>query len=138
MHRLQHGITDVAILPRDLARSVAFYRDQVGFTVEHVMPGFVDFDGPGVRLALWERDHLRRTIGVDVDLTSPAGVMVAVRLDSTSEVDEWYERLRSQSVEFESAPADYPWNARGAYFRGPDDELWELFAWHAGGEPGHV
>ncbi len=31
------------------------------------------------------------------------------------------------------APADYPWNARCAYFTDPDDTLWELYAWLEGG-----
>lgn len=46
--------------------------------------------------------------------------------------------LRRRGITFQVEPADYPWNARCAYFTGPDHELWELYAWYEGGEPGAV
>jgi hypothetical protein len=30
------------------------------------------------------------------------------------------------------------WNAYCAYFFGPDDEVWELYAWRQGGGPGKL
>ena len=41
-----------------------------------------------------------------------------------------------KGVAFVRPPADYPWNARCVYFSGPDGEVWELYAWLAGGAPG--
>ncbi len=133
------AISDICLIVQDLEVSVDFYHRVLGFEIAHRMPGFVDFVGPGVVLAVWSADHISRTTGVAAQ-GGPAAhaVMIAVRLDSTDEVDEVAADLGALGVEFLSAPADYPWNARCAYFRGPDNELWELYAWYAGGEPGAV
>ena len=36
-------------------------------------------------------------------------------------------------MRFVSAPGDYPWNARCAYFTDPDDNVWEIYAWYPDG-----
>src|SRR3954467_11467222 len=41
IHRLNHAVLYV----RDVARSVAFYRDVLGFTVKHELPGGPSFGG---------------------------------------------------------------------------------------------
>jgi len=132
-------ITDVCVITRDLARAIEFYTGPLGLTLDHRMEGFADFRGMGIALAVWQADHLRAHTGVPA---SPAGsgpaVMIAVRLSSPAEVDARYESLRRAGVRFTTPPADYPWNARCAYFTGPDQELWELYAWYSGGEPGAV
>jgi catechol 2,3-dioxygenase-like lactoylglutathione lyase family enzyme len=133
-------ITDVCLIPDDLDLAIAFYRDVLGYQVSHRMPGFVDFTGPGPVLALWEAEHLSANTGVPATAGRAAGpaVMLAIELDSPDEVDVAHGRLTSRGVEFYREPADYPWNARCAYFAGPCGELWELYAWYDGGEPGAV
>jgi len=49
-----------------------------------------------------------------------------------------YRELADRGVPFQGPPADYPWNAYCAYFFGPDDEVWELYAWREGGGPGKL
>jgi catechol 2,3-dioxygenase-like lactoylglutathione lyase family enzyme len=44
----------VMIGTRDLARSLEFYRDRLGLTVQQQIPGFAFLDGGGVTLALSE------------------------------------------------------------------------------------
>ena len=133
-------ITDVCLIPDDLDRAIAFYCDALGYRVSHRMPGFADFIGPGPVLALWEAGHIRANTGVPATAGRATGprVMLAIELDSPGEVDAVYERLASRGVEFYRVPADYPWNARCAYFGGPCGEFWELYAWYDGGEPGAV
>ncbi|MDQ1130324.1 VOC family protein [Microbacterium sp. SORGH_AS_0888] len=137
---LNELIRDVAILVSDVDRSVAFYRDVLGFRLEHRMPGFADFVGPQVRLALWERAHFSSHIGFDpgTDGGGPQ-VMIAVHLPAPSDVDAQHRMLLDRGVDVIRAPADYrAWNARALYFRGPDGEVWELYAWFDGGEPGEL
>lgn len=139
-HALNELIRDVALLVTDVERSVAFYRDVLGFRLEHRMPGFADFTGPRVRLALWERAHFASHIGFDpgVDGGGPQ-VMIAVHLPTLADVDIQYRMLCDRGVEVIRPPADYrQWNARALYFRGPDGEVWELYAWFDGGEPGRL
>jgi catechol 2,3-dioxygenase-like lactoylglutathione lyase family enzyme len=132
----RHPITDIGILVGDIERSIAFYRDKLGFRLWHRMPDFVDFQGAGLTLALWTREHINRHTGVGVPPCGAASAFIAVRLDEPTDVDRTYDELRKANVAFVGIPADYPWNVRAAYFKGPDGEVWELYAWHDGGAPG--
>ena len=135
----RHAISDVCILCSDIERSIRFYVDKLGFRPKHRAEGFADFAGAGLTLALWEIDHISRHTG----LSSLRGLgahkaCIAVHLPSPEEVDASYRELSDKGVPFQSPPADYPWNAYCCYFTGPDDEVWELYAWRSGGAPGKV
>jgi catechol 2,3-dioxygenase-like lactoylglutathione lyase family enzyme len=131
-------ITDVCLVTRDLDTAVEFYLGKLDFELDSRMPGFADFTGPGVVLALWDAQLIRDTTGVPAQVSEPDGhgVMIAVELESPERIDETYQRLTARGVEFYRPPADYPWNARCIYFPGPCGEFWEFFAWHEGGKPG--
>lgn len=133
-------ITDICLITRNLDESIEFYTQKLGFTLKHRMPGFADFAGPGVILALWDAEHIQKTTGVRSQRVEPQGhnVMLAVKLETPEHIDRLHEDLVARSVEFYDAPADYPWNARCLYLAGPCGELWEFFAWYEGGEPGAV
>ena len=134
----RHAITDTCVLVRDLEASIAFYRDKLGFAPQHRAPGFADFTGAGHTLALWERMHIAANTGVPVDLDASAGLVIAVKLPDVASLDAAYAELCAKGVAFIRPPANYPWNARCVYFAGPDGELWELYAWLAGGAPGKI
>lgn len=138
--RTRPTITDVCLITPDLESSIGFYTDTLGFTLRSRMPGFADFRGPGVILALWESGKLEETTGVpgQVQTTPARSVMLACELGSPDEIDRTYQEYLERGVEFYSEPQDYPWNARCIYFPGPNGELWEFFAWYEGGEPGIV
>ena len=129
-----HPITDICILSTDAERAVAFYTGKLGFEMTRRAESFAEFRGAGVTLAVWEIDHLAERTGVD-NTKGPGAhkICIAVRLDSAAMVDAAYEELSAKGVVFAGPPADYEWNARGCYFSGPDDELWEIYAWKEGG-----
>lgn len=131
-------VTDVCLITPDLEGSIGFYTDTLGFTLRSRMPGFADFHGPGMILALWESERLTETTGIHGQdaVTRAHGVMLACELDTPAAIDAAYDDLRHRGVRFYGQPENYPWNARCAYFAGPNGELWELFAWYEGGEPG--
>lgn len=132
-------LSEVCIITRDLEKSLTFYVEVMGLTLDYRMPGFADFSGEGVRLALWSLDHLAETTGVSPTPGTPGHtMMIAINFGSPEEIDQQYEILRARGVQFVRPPQDYPWNARCVYFPGPDGELWELYAWFDGGEPGKV
>lgn len=130
----RHAISDVCILVEDVERSIRFYVDRLGFTLRQRAPGFADFSGAGLTLALWEIDHISTNTGVSGRRGPGAHkVCVAVALPTPETVDQCYAELLGTGVPFQGPPADYPWNARCCYFAGPDDELWELYSWLPGG-----
>lgn len=135
----RHAISDVCILTQDIERSIAFYTGKLGFTLKHRAPGFADFTGAGLTLALWEIDHISRHAGLSAQRASgDHNVLIAILLPSPAEVDACHTELSAVGVPFQRAPADYAWNARCCYFAGPDGEVWELYAWLAGGAPGKL
>ena len=133
-------ITDICFLVDDLEKACAFYVDRLGFKLRRRAPGFADFKGAGVTLALWEIEHIAENTGVSAR-RAPPGVhkaCAAIELASPSQVDAAYAELSSAGVTFQGPPANYSWNARCCYFADPDDNLWELYAWAEGGPVGDV
>lgn len=136
-----HAITDICLLVESVERSIAFYVDKLGFKLRRRAEGFADFSGAGVTLAVWEREHMGRSTGVPARATTAAErkTIIAVEMARVSLIDDTYRELSAAAVVFERPPADYPWNARCAYFVDPDGTLWELYAWLDGGpEAGHT
>lgn len=128
-------ITDVCLLVEDIERAVDFYTRVLGFRLRRRAEGFADFHSDGVTLAAWELDHINRHCGVS-NVRAPASAhkaCIAVRLDAPADIDAMFDRLTTQGVSFVSAPADYPWNARCAYFTDPDGNVWEIYAWYPEG-----
>lgn len=135
----RHAISDVCVLVEDLERSVRFYVERLGFRPLHRAPGFADFSGAGLTLALWQIDHISNHTGIARTLAPGVHkVAIAVKLPSPADVDACYAELCAKGVVFQGPPADYPWNARCCYFAGPDGEIWELYGWYAGGGIGLV
>ena len=134
----RHPIQDVCILVTDIETSIRFYTEKLGFALKHRAPGFADFTGAGLTLALWERDHIAHHADVRVKPGSASAVLIAVLVDSPAELDRIHEELAASGVRFLGPPRAYPWNAHCAYFHGPDGETWELYAWLEGGAPGKV
>ena len=133
-----HKITDVCVLVADVERSIRFYVDRLGFRLLHRAEGFADFKSAGITLAAWEIAHMAHHTGVSAKRASPGihKACVAVQLETPAAVDATHAELVEAGIAFTRAPADYPWNARCCYFADPDDNLWELYAWLAGGPVG--
>ena len=88
----------------DLEASIAFYTQGLGFRFKHRAPGFADFTGAGLTLALWERRHIGTHAHVPVTADAPAGVAMAVRLDSVAAIDSPMTSCR-KGVAFVNPPA---------------------------------
>jgi|688.fasta_scaffold685669_2 catechol 2,3-dioxygenase-like lactoylglutathione lyase family enzyme len=131
-------LTDICLITRDIDASVEFYTKKLHFQLSSQMPGFADFVGHGIVLALWDAKKLEETTGVPGQTGEPTGhgVMLAIQVDSPAEVDQAYEDLSARGVVFYGAPKDYPWNTRSIFFAGPSGEFWEFYAWREGGKPG--
>lgn len=133
-----HAITDVCVLVKDTQRCIDFYVGKLGFEINRRAEGFVEFNGAGLTLACWELDHLSAHTGVpNAKAAGPHKICIAVRVPSPAAVDTAYAELVKKGVPFYGPPEDYVWNARGVYFTGPDDELWEIYAWKDGGSMGN-
>lgn len=132
---LNHPITEICFLVRDIERSIEFY-ERLGFTKERRGDGFVSFNAAGMQIALWESDYVSRHVGFAApELDKPVHkVMTALRVASFEIVDSIYEELKSAGISTLSSPRVYEeWNAYCVYFADPDGNTWEVYAWGEGG-----
>jgi catechol 2,3-dioxygenase-like lactoylglutathione lyase family enzyme len=123
------SISELALWVKDLDRSVAFYRDHLGFAVEDVDPGrnaflrsgdfllvlFVPAD-PGTPLA---NEYLQRTGG-------PRGAVyhVAFEIDP-DRLDGFSATLKEQGVEVRG-PVNFGTGRRSYFIEDPDEHFIEL------------
>ncbi|MFN0194824.1 MAG: VOC family protein [Aestuariivirga sp.] len=128
-------ITDICLIVSDIARAVDFYVNVLGFKLRRRAEGFADFHSDGVTLAAWELSHMSEHSGIANVKAPPRAhkACVAVRLNAPQDIDKAYARLSAMGAKFTGPPTDFAWNARCIYFTDPDDNVWELYAWHEGG-----
>jgi catechol 2,3-dioxygenase-like lactoylglutathione lyase family enzyme len=102
---------------KDLARSVAFYRDRLGLTLRQETPGFAFFAAGGVTLCLSQ--PLAKASG-----KGPGDTEVVF---SVEDVQAAYEGLRERRVEFTQEPRNVTQNLWAASFTDPDGHRLSIF-----------
>lgn len=117
----------------DLERSLAFYRDGLGFPTQGIMGtefeigavAFFELES-GLKLALWPRRSLAADTGLPLRPTSPASFSLAHNVGSESEVDE-VMAMASRAGATVVKPAQRAfWGGYAGYFQDPDGHLWEV------------
>jgi lactoylglutathione lyase len=123
------GVSEIAFWVKDLDRSIAFYRDLLGFEVESVDAGRNAFlriddlyvvlfnpDSPGTALA---DDYLARVGG-------PRGEVyhVAFKTDPAA-LDGFAEQLRAEGVQVKG-PVEFGSGRRSYFLEDPDEHYLEL------------
>ena len=113
---MEYRIGYVTVGVGDLERSIAFYRDVLGFSLMYSAPEFhyAAFDVGGTRFAI--------AAGADESFTARhtgIGLMVA-------DVDAAYSQLSGKGVEFTMPPSKQPWGGYMAMFADPDGNTFYL------------
>jgi catechol 2,3-dioxygenase-like lactoylglutathione lyase family enzyme len=113
----------------DFERSVAFYRDRLGFAVEAMYddPPYATLGQAGARLSLAEQGHPAEdrpgvTVAPPADPTRLAAILVLEVTDCLAA----YEELRADGVEFLAEPYSPPWGGHRCFAIDPDRNLIEL------------
>ena len=119
----------VAITVRDMERSVAFYRDLLGFDVlgqllvNEGRQKLVYLRSGGAHVELFEfRDHDAETV---VGVPDTVGGFKHLALQ-TDDVDGLAVRLKAAGIEFTVDPLDAEGGVRLAFFLDPDGNLLEI------------
>jgi uncharacterized protein len=125
------SISDICLLVQDLDRSIAFYTEQLGFTVTRRTDGFAAFNSRSISLVVWEATHVPdepRAPSLAPTVRDEHKACLSVKLPSATAVDALYEGLAERGIPFTRPPSDYPWGARCCYFSDPDHYLWEIYS----------
>ena len=114
-----HGLKlQASLTVNDLEKSLAWYRDVVGFAVDqrHEREGklmAVSLQAGDVRLLLAQDNGAK---GLD----RVKGVGFSLQITTEQEIDAIAQRIRAAGGTLESEPADMPWGARMFRLRDPD------------------
>jgi catechol 2,3-dioxygenase-like lactoylglutathione lyase family enzyme len=113
----------------DVDRSIEFYRDRLGFTVEATYddPPYATLNRAGTRLSLAEQGHPAED-RPGVVMTAPAdrsqaNVVLVLEVDDCMAV---YRQLQSENVPFLAEPYSPPWGGHRFFCIDPEGYLVEI------------
>jgi uncharacterized glyoxalase superfamily protein PhnB len=117
-----HGSTSVSITVKDIQKSVAWYRDVVGFGIERA----VEHEGKLVYVALKAGD-----VRISLNLDDGAkgwdrikGLGFSINFWTTEDIDAIATRIKASGGKLDSEPVDADWGAR--FFRLTDPDGFKL------------
>ena len=113
----------------DVDRSVAFYRDRIGFEVEALYddPPYATLTLPGTRLSLAEQGHpADDRPGVAMTAPTDSGRANVVLVVETDDARAEHRRLADEGVRFLAEPYEPPWGGCRFFCVDPDGYLVEI------------
>ncbi|SFM11761.1 VOC family protein [Pelosinus propionicus] len=115
---------------KDLAVSLAFYRDGLGWKPSNASQNdIVFFDLGGVGLALFPRKLLAEDVTVNAEGTGFSGITLAHNAKSVEEVDAVLSKAEKAGATIVKEAQNVFWGGYSGYFSDPDGHLWEV-AWN--------
>ena len=126
-------ITLITLCVDDLERSVAFYRDGLGFKTqgiigkefEHGAVAFFDLQS-GLRLALWPRLSFAHDSGLALGPRSATEFSLGHNVASKDEVDAVMAQAKTAGAVIVKPAQDTFWGGYAGYFQDPDQHVWEV------------
>jgi hypothetical protein len=126
-------ITVLTIGVDDLDRSLAFYRDGLGFPTQgifgrefpHGAVAFFDLHG-GLKLAIWPRADLAHDAGIPKTAPSASELSLGHNVRSVEEVDAVMKQAERAGARIVKPAQKTFWGGYAGYFADPDGHLWEV------------
>jgi len=126
-------VTMITLGVDDLERSLAFYRDGLGFATqgiigtefEHGAVAFFDLQ-PGLKLAIWPRASIAHDVGIPVSSRSPTELTLGQNVRTREEVDAVMAHAQSAGAHILKPAEATFWGGYAGYFQDPDAHIWEV------------
>lgn len=133
---MQPRISMITLGVKDLEKSVAFYRDGLGFPQKESPPSVAFFTLNGTWLGLYDRDALAEDAQVtpsDNSGQSFSGFALAHNVTSETEVDQVLADVEAAGATITKHGQKVFWGGYSGYFKDLDGYLWEVaynpFCW---------
>lgn len=130
---MEPRISLITLGVRDLKRSVAFYRDGLGWPLSESTSGdsVAFFRTGGTILALFGWNELAADATVPADGSGFRGVTIAYNAPSREAVDAALAKAEAAGATIVKPAQEVFWGGYNGYFADPDGHLWEV-AWNPG------
>ena len=129
----------ITLAVEDLERSLAFYRDGLGFDSAGVVGadlqdertgaagaiGMFNFAG-GLIFTVYPRTELAKDAGVPIGRPKTGEFSIGQAVATRAEVDATLLRAEAAGATLLDKPHDRPWGIYSGYFQDPDGHLWEI------------
>jgi catechol 2,3-dioxygenase-like lactoylglutathione lyase family enzyme len=133
---MEERISIITLGVRDLAKSIRFYRDGLGFATEASDDAQIAFFRTrGTRLALYPLDKLKEDISSEISLATRGfqGFTLAHNVREKNEVGVILKIAEAAGGKIEKEAQDVFWGGHSGYFSDPDGYYWEV-AWSPNGK----
>jgi catechol 2,3-dioxygenase-like lactoylglutathione lyase family enzyme len=110
----------------DLARSIRFYKEGLGFPQMDSPPEVAFFTLNGSWLGLYGREALAGDAMVPAQGSGFNGFALAHNVTSEAEVDQVIEQALAAGATLAKPAQRASWGGYSGYFRDPDGHLWEV------------
>jgi uncharacterized glyoxalase superfamily protein PhnB len=112
----------------DLNKSLAFYRDGLGFKTHNYKEGegVVFFDMEGTWLSLYPKEKLAEDTTVSPEGNGFRGITLAHNVYSKEEVDNVFKQAIAVGAKAVKKPQEVFWGGYSGYFADPDGHFWEV------------
>lgn len=123
---MQPRISMITLGVRDLATSVKFYTEGLGFPLMDSPPEVAFFTLNGTWLGLYGRDALAADATVAAAGHGFEGFTLAHNVRSEAEVDAVMDQALAAGATLVKQPQKVEWGGYSGYFADPDGHLWEV------------
>lgn len=112
----------VCLLVHDLATSLSFYKDILGLEVNSKDDGYVDFKIGETLVAIFQRDKAVAMFPLE-HMANGGSAVYAYQVEDVAKA---CQDLKSKGVEIFEGPKTMSWGQTVAYFKDPDNNIWEV------------
>jgi catechol 2,3-dioxygenase-like lactoylglutathione lyase family enzyme len=117
----------------DLEKSLAFYRDALGWATEGIVGtefeggavAFFELNG-GLILALYPKTQIAKDANLPANQSSAIEFTLGHNVNSKAEVDAIFEQVKKAGATITDPPRDRAWGGYSGHFQDPDGHLWEV------------
>ncbi len=123
---MEQRLSMITLAVADLAHSVGFYEEVLGWRMAESPPGIAFFDLGGIVFALYPREAFAEDIGIGSGAVRGINAALAHNVASTAEVDAIFARLGAEGATILKPPQTAFWGGYSGYFADPDGYPWEV------------